>query len=419
MSVLTMFFLYNLLLHFLYPLYRLSALLHPGMREFHISRQNLSQELQRQRRAINKPVYWLHASSVGELDQAGAIARALREEKDVCIAVSVFSSSVRQAPAFADLFFRFPLDFRSTWLGILPELRPAAYVTMTWDVWPNLLYTLKESNIPAFLCSAALGANSRHLIWPYRLFYRRCYSLFRGIGVVDRENFDRFCQLAPGERIRITGDSRYDSILEKLKSGQPPAELQRLRELYPPGGRDRIILASTYKSCEETLFPLLSGLLEKKFSVLIFPHHIGEERLEEIERKIFSATPQAAVSRLSQAKARPDILLVDRLGLLAFAYHGARFCYVGGALHHRVHNTGEPAACGVAVVTGPAIQASPVALALEKQEALWRCQNTADFARRFQILCNDPELARNAGERGRAFIKGNAGSSRQFVKEFL
>lgn len=418
MLAITMFFLYSLLLHLLYPLYRVLSWFHPGVKQFYASRKQLHEDIQRQLPRTAKPVYWLHASSVGELDQAGALARALREEKDVFIAVSVFSASVRQAPAFADLFFRFPLDFRRTWRRLLPELRPAAFITMTWDVWPNLLWTLKQFSVPAYLCSAALGKNSRHLHWPFRAFYRRCYALFSGIGVVDRANQDRFRELAPGHLIQITGDSRYDSILEKLNKSQPPAEFKVLQRLYPPDGPDRIILASTYSRCEETLFPLLEDLLQKQFVVLIFPHHIDEPHLKEIEERL-KIVHGATVSRLSVATSRPDVLIVDWLGLLAFAYSGARFCYVGGALHHRVHNTGEPAACGVTVITGPAIDASPVALSLEERHALWRCTDTKDFAQRFQLLSEDRSLAEAAGERGRQFITENAGASQRFVKAFL
>ena len=118
--------LYNALLIATYPLYRIAALFHSGLRDFHRSRKEGFREFRRfrstERKMLklpgkNQPIVWLHASSAGELDQSMALAREIKKRRAVTIILSVFSRSVKKFPTeTVDFAFYLPLDLPFTWI---------------------------------------------------------------------------------------------------------------------------------------------------------------------------------------------------------------------------------------------------------------------------------------------------------------
>jgi 3-deoxy-D-manno-octulosonic-acid transferase len=414
--------LYSAALYLLYPVYRILTYIQPDFREFHAARQRLSEKLKEALDALPQskkglPVFWLHGSSAGELDQALALARAIKKRRKCILAISVFSKSVQMnAHEDADIFFRFPLDFKSEWKKVIETLQPRAFITMTWDIWPNQLQILKQAGVPAFLSSAALSQTTSHLRWPLNSFYKKCYSLLGGIGAVDQQNANTFELLAPAERITVTGDSRYDAIVHKLQTSSGKNML--------PQNKKIVILASTYKVCDSAVMPCIKEALDRNYNVFIFPHHINSKRLQEINARLTGLIPEKQILFYSNLKARPAlktplVIIVDKMGLLAEAYRTASFCYVGGALHNRIHNTGEPAACGIPVLSGPLIDASPVALSLEKLGALFRSATKEEFCVAFRNMSANPAWAKKTGGRARKFIQQESGASGRFYQTFL
>jgi 3-deoxy-D-manno-octulosonic-acid transferase len=404
--------LYSILLILLLPAWALACLFSKKARQFAKTRRegkrSICEALQH-----NGPLFWLHGSSAGELDQALAIAREIRRRKlQGKILITVFSLSVKRLPVNdADFTAYLPIDFPWSWRWIQKRAFPLTFITFTWDVYPNLLHRIRRSGGSAFLCSAALPEDSWRI--RYRRWLRRIYEDFNGIGAVDEPNRSRFLKLLPDEsRVCITGDTRYDTIFYRIEhSPLLPEDRERLTIARP-----LFILASTYAACDEQLMPHLPQWLEKypDLDLWIFPHHVDEHRLAECERSL--KRQKIDFKRYSEGPAR--VVLVDRLGILARAYEKARYCYVGGGFHHRVHNTAEPAALGVPVLTGPRIEASPIALQLEAEGTLFRRSSGAEL---FSII---DELERNSHQRlllsqkSRNYMLSQRGASAVFLDTF-
>jgi len=328
------YIIYNLALGIVYPFYLLLSYIWPAAREFRQSRINRSEYPEINPGGV--PTIWLHASSVGELDQAIGIARELRKRtRRIRITVSVFSLSVKKlGHPEIDFMFRMPLDSYWVWPRIIDAMKPLAFATMTWDVFPNLLTHLKRRSVPSFLACAALADNSIRLRFPLQSLLRGVYAKLSGVGAVDDENAARFSSLIAPEKVKITGDSRYDTIFHKIKNTK--LEKKDLRAIKRPGRT--WILASTYSVCDAEIFPHMPDLLSRfpDLNILIFPHFVEETRLREVENELDSHGIKHTRSSLGIGR----VSIVDRLGILALAYRFASFCYVGGAFHHRVHNTG-------------------------------------------------------------------------------
>ncbi|MBI3396510.1 MAG: hypothetical protein HY042_11785, partial [Spirochaetia bacterium] len=183
-----MLFLYNALLGLFAPFYLAAVFLLPAGRRFRSVRRAGRERLEKAVASLSSDdkVIWLHASSVGEMDQALGIVRELkargRKEK---IFLSVFSMSVtRSEHPETDCLFHLPFDFPWAWTFVR-RVQPVLFATMTWDVFPNLLRSLADAGIPSFLCSAALNEESSRLKKPWIWFHRRVYAMLSGIGAVD------------------------------------------------------------------------------------------------------------------------------------------------------------------------------------------------------------------------------------------
>ena len=414
--------IYNLFLLLLFPLLQLVAILSSKGKEFVATRKGAVGRV-RSYDASRKSL-WLHASSVGEFDQALAIARAYRaKEPKTPIVLSYFSNSARRDshPDF-DLVFPLPLDFPWVWSWWMEQLNPLAFVTMTWDVFPNLLRALEKKGIPSYLACGALDPSSRRLRFPYLPLLRPVYSRFSGIGVVDENQLPSFRRLTRfPDRVRITGDSRYDTIVYKSENLKLDGEIEtRIATLAK---KKRIwILGSTYKACDEAVLPGMNDLLESHpdWMVLAFPHHVDGHRLSELEENCHRyGIETLRWSRWNGTDPVPSFLIVDQMGILALAYRSGRFAYVGGGFHFRIHNTGEPAAMGLPVLTGPSIHTSPVALLLEKNGHLSRCDTGEVLLNTAKEWMENDTGATPPQPKARDLIQGQTGSAENFIKEFL
>jgi 3-deoxy-D-manno-octulosonic-acid transferase len=205
-----MIFLYNLILIVLYPFFLISTLFNKKLKEFYLTRKEGKKRIQEFiQKYKNQKAIWLHASSVGELDQALAIFRILKSKhSNIPILITVFSLSVKnldKIPSEGKAYL--PIDFFWQWQFLQDNF--VLFITFTWDVYPNLLRILKKKNCHNFLCSAAIEEDSYRVKWSF--LFRSFYKNFDGIGVVDEYNYNNFIKLF-NKNLKITGDSRYDSM---------------------------------------------------------------------------------------------------------------------------------------------------------------------------------------------------------------
>lgn len=432
---------YNIVLILLWPVYRVAGLLHPKVRRFIRSRYEGYRMIREYARwhagdTDNGPI-WLHGSSVGELDQALALLREIRVRyPKQRVIVSVFSLSVRlRNLEDADLMFYLPVDFFWNWRTLTRLLKPRAFVTMTWDVFPNLLFHLKRRGIPAYLCSAALSPKSWRMTRWARLLQRTTYNRFTGIGAVNEPNqvlFRRLVSRRFSGRVQVTGDTRYDTILYKIRNAYPGSDDRRLLGHIKALKGPLWIMASTYRADDEQIFGGLPDLLKDhpRYQVLIFPHKIDPERLQEVQKnlsmvglsgELFShAVFNRRRSHSSSTKPPHErILIVDRLGILALAYRYSSFCYVGGGFHHRIHNTAEPAALGRPVLTGPRISSSPIAKELAEQGSLVRCESGQQVIAQARAWMDNDKERRKLGQQAEEYLKSHEGGASRFFDTFL
>ncbi len=366
-------------------------------------------------------VIWLHSASVGELDQCKALAKSIKQnERDTLVIQSVFSDSVLDKNfdlENTDLTFRLPLDFYFAYNFIFEKFHPDSLILMAWDTWPNLILAAKRYNCKTYLASAVLDPKSKRSSFFARRLTTKVFSKLAGISAVNESMILPFQELA-GERVKINalGDSRFDSVVEKIKSKTPDPIFTKFASEYLPN--PILILASTYKECDFVVLAEIESILKLGYSVWIFPHKVDSARIQEILD--FLKEKKLTVCLYSKVKnpCKERIILFDALGILAFAYFYGRIAYVGGALHNKVHNILEPAYFGLPLITGDRIFNSFDANKLKEKESLKTVNSSEEFleaVRNYSEEKNHERLSAINSE----YVLSHLGASLAFYNAFL
>ncbi|HMU62402.1 MAG TPA: hypothetical protein PKA66_11515, partial [Gemmatimonadales bacterium] len=149
----------------------------------------------------------------------------------------------------------------------------------------------------------------------------------------------------------VTGDPRFDSVVEKVAGLRPDDPLLRFGQ-----GAPTMVAGSTWPADERVVLDAFARLHVHRpdARLILVPHEPTEAHLAPVEATARRLGLPAPV-RLSRATDSPvPFLLVDRVGVLAALYAGAGMAFVGGGFGRAgLHSVLEPAACGVPVVFGP------------------------------------------------------------------
>ncbi|TGL16687.1 3-deoxy-D-manno-octulosonic acid transferase [Leptospira meyeri] len=367
--------------------------------------------------ANGKFVVWLHAASVGELDQAKALTETIRKKnKNVFIIQSVFSSSVKETSfqdPLADVYFYLPLDRAGAYNQIFSHFQPKVLFVMAWDTWPNLLKKAYQMGTKSYLACASLSSESSRKNVIIRSLTKASFRYLTGIypshelmakefeGLVTKKT--DFC---------VLGDTRFESVLNKLETKLPnPYFTNFISEQKDFLSKNKpIILGSTYGICEEHFTYYLKKHSNDSY-YWIFPHKWEETRMNDFISNLEKFGSVGVFSKRIQGDPLPKFLLFDLMGILAFAYQYGSFAYVGGAWLHRVHNTIEPAALGLPVITGPKIYNAPEAIVMRELGGLFKTATGLEFIEKFHLLTKDQTLREKMGNGNRNFVVENRGAS--------
>ncbi len=216
-----MVFIYNFVITCLAPFIYLLLLISKDGNKFLYNRNSSLKKLSSFQRNSNSKLYWFHAASVGELEQCKAIAKMIRiKEPNSQIIQSVYSSSVTTKHLDSSLFdftFYLPLDFFWSYYKLFQTFKPNYLIIAAWDTWLNLLRTAKIYNVKTFLVCATINPNSGRLKFPFRLFTKKIFSYLDFILPSDKIFESTFEKIIPKYKIGICADSRFDSVIQKIK----------------------------------------------------------------------------------------------------------------------------------------------------------------------------------------------------------
>jgi 3-deoxy-D-manno-octulosonic-acid transferase len=326
-------------------------------------------------------------SSAGEYEQAKPLMDRLQKQGDTFVFLILVSYSGKRfalAQQESSPFIMAPWDRPSAWEKLFQVLRPDAVVVVRYELWPGFLMTAR-AHAPVYLIDAV---QSPGLVKPglSRNLRAGLVKLCREVFVVGTEDQAFYASLLqrPAASIPQVGDTKYDRVLERLE--QREEKRRQLRDQLQAFLNEGplIILGSAWPQDLEALLDVYPELQARfpKVKLIVAPHDISpamvgkmQERLESLNLRVCRA--QAA--GLAAAGAGDNVLLVDMIGVLPELYALADIAWVGGALHHRVHNVLEPACQGLFVCFGPLYHTSQEARQLVAEGLVTVITSGRDF----------------------------------------
>ena len=357
---------------------------------------------------------WIHAVSVGEVQAAVPLVRALAArypERRLLVTTVTPTGAARVRSVFGDSVSHsyIPFETPRAVRRFFDATRPEIALIMETEIWPNLYHECGARRVPLVLVSARISPRSVRS-------YRKLLPLFRetlshGIVIAAQSEADaeRFRSLgARPERTRVTGNIKFDIELpdDLVARGR---EL-RLRYFW---SRPVWVAASTHHREEELLLDahreicrFLPGAM-----LLLVPRH--PERFESV-RQLLARQDAGFVTRTSGSLPQADdsVFLGDTMGEVPLFYASADLAFVGGTLVPvGGHNLLEPAALGLPVVTGPHLfNTQDIADKFTAIGALIRVESAEELAGAVRRLLQDREEAMRLGRLGKELVAANRGA---------
>ncbi len=366
----------------------------------------------------SKKTIWFHSASLGEFEQAKPIIKKLHEEKDVNILITFFSPSGydnSQKYPYADLIAYLPFDFPSDIKVFLDIINPDVVIFMRYDIWPNLLWQLKNRDIAALIVDATMQKKSNRKLPLIREFHVTIYKCLSDILTVSEDDAKSFLDFEiPNEKIKAVGDTRFDRVYQKSLQAKG-------KKLFRDGlfaGKKIFIFGSSWEEDENVIFPAFEELLQNDEDVvmIVAPHEPTIIHLEEIEN--YFAGKEKTIRFSSKNNYNGErVVIIDSIGILLTLYFYADVAYVGGSFKQGIHNVLEPAVYGIPVLFGPKIEYSLEAQELVKRGASHIVQNKTEAYDVLQKLFKNKNYRNELGSIASKYVNENIGATERILSK--
>src|SRR5436190_4584460 len=289
----------------------------------------------------NRHTLWIHAVSVGEVNIATHLIRAMETRlPNLKIIVSTTTSTGmgelrKKLPSHIHKIY-YPIDRRKYVSRALRVINPEAIVLVEAEIWPNFLWKASDRRIPTFLVNARLSEKSYRGYRRAAFLFRPIFSSFTGVGAQNEADAQRLIDLGcRSEVVRIVGNLKFDAAQIAEKS---PIRVDQLYKQIGVGDDAMILVAGSTHEGEEAfladVFLRLRDRFPKLFLTLV-PRHFERSRQvgAELEKRKIPFVYRTEIS--SSTHFQPGeirTLIVNTTGELRHFYENATVVFVGKTL---------------------------------------------------------------------------------------
>jgi len=368
----------------------------------------------------NRHVLWIHAVSVGEVNLATQLIRALeRRLPNLKIVVSTTTTTgmgrLEVLPSHIAKVY-YPIDRRAYVSRALASVHPNAFVLVEAEVWPNFLWKLQDRGTPAFLVNARLSERSFRGYRRFGFLFRPLFRAFAGVGAQNEQDAARLLELGcRPEAIHVVGNLKFDAArVEERRVLDVEAMFRQLG--VAPGAR--VLVAGSTHAGEEKILAEIFKRLKLRMPdlfLVVVPRHF--ERGKEVGRELDQAGVQfmyrSEVGITTQVEPGAiSCLLVNTTGELRYFYEHATAIFVGKSLVAQGgQNPIEPGALGKAMVFGPNMQNfEPIAASFVAKGGAVQVANAAELERVLGELLDDAPRCAEMGRHAVEVVRANEGA---------
>ncbi|HKU15411.1 MAG TPA: lipid IV(A) 3-deoxy-D-manno-octulosonic acid transferase [Steroidobacteraceae bacterium] len=298
---------------------------------------------------------WVHAVSVGEVQAAAPLVRALRSrypQTPILLTTSTPTGAQRASTLFKDgvRHAYLPYDLPGAARRFLGRTRPVLAIVMEREIWPNLFRACFARRIPILLASARISDRSGRRHRRFAGLFREALACNVTIAAQTQADAERFRAIGiSAATVHVTGNIKFDF--------EVPEEARRagahIRSEF--AHRAVWVAGSTHEREEDIVLDAHERVRAARSDALLLlvPRH--PNRFDAVKSWL-RARDVRFVARSAHVAVTADttVLLVDTLGELLSFYAAANVAFVGGSLVPiGGHNLLEPAALNRPIIVGP------------------------------------------------------------------
>lgn len=360
----------------------------------------------------------VHAVSMGEVVAATPlIERLLQQYPELPVTVTCMSptGSARVQQQFADRVHHWylPLDTPGAMRRFLSKLAPQLIILLETELWPNLIHTASQDQIPVLVANARLSAKSAR-------GYRRVLKLVRpmlrqltAIAAQDVATARRFNRLAGVRQTQAPLASVCGNLKYEMRLADDLSE-RALRVKADWQDRPVWVAGSTHAGEDEQILEAHQRLLQQwpQLLLILVPRH--PERFQTVAQLLEQQQLQFSRRSLQQAvTAETQVLLGDTMGELMLWYQAADLVFIGGSLIARGgHNPLEAMCLAKPIISGRHVfNFATTFQALDKGAAVRWADDAASLATQVQHLLAEPAERQHLAAAGLGLYQQQGGAA--------
>lgn len=370
--------------------------------------------------AADRPiVVW--CASVGEVNTAQRLIARLIEANEAPVVVATYTPSglrrARELFAGKATITLAPLDCLNCAVRWVTRLRPRLLLLLETELWPLTLRIAADNGARLVMVNGRLSDRSFPRYRWLKFAVRPTLARFDLLCVQTEQFQQRFVQLgASADKTIVTGSLKFD-----LSPGATPPD--DVAALYNAFCADRpvIVAGSTHEDEERTIGAALVALRNEfpDLAAIVAPRHVKRagQALDDLTAAgccvVLRSQATAATARES------DVLLIDRIGELGWAFGLGQAAFVGGSFAPvGGHNVLEPAVWGVPVLAGPLTPNFVAEVqALRATGGIAEVADGPALIAKLRELLTDEDLRRRMGEAGRRTLETHRGATARTLEQ--
>ena len=311
-----------------------------------------------------------------------------------------------------------PFEFKWVYRRFFKAFNPAVGLVMEAEIWPQMIMSSKQANIPLFLCNAQYSMRNKRK--NKGRFLANVCRQYAGIIAKSDSQAERFHNIGC-QNITVCGETRFDQDI-------PADQITAANNLRPLLGDRPVITVASVVASEAALYlqtyqALIAKADAKQRPRPFFVHVTRAPERFSADCKTLTAAGLTVLRRsqvlddtLASAPnvdwQSADVLVGDSLGEMNFFQSLADIVSVSGSFSPQgSHNICEPIALGKPVINGPVIW--PIeypAVEAVAEGALHLVQSPEELADAIDALLANPDELRSRKDAAQAFLAKYSGA---------
>jgi len=298
---------------------------------------------------------WFHVASVGEglsiLPLIENLEKEQKIKKILITSITISSAAVlkKRLENSEKVVHQFlPLDIPHITFKFLKHWSPNLAIFIDSEIWPNLIFQIKEKKIPLLLINARITKKT-FSGWKFTgKFSKKIFQKF-DLCIAANNESENYLKILGSNNIRNYGNLKFAKTKHSHQDTPNPHFVDKIKN-------KKIWCASSTHKSEEIFCAYTHLKLKENYKdilTIIIPRHIS--RIKSISSELSKLNLKVVLySNFDNSKNDFDILLIDTYGETSKFFGISKYVFLGGSLiKHGGQNPIEASRLGCKVFHGP------------------------------------------------------------------